>query len=186
MSKSALLLLSVVVIATGACGEERYADAESKTCRAHGALTDLEAEAHYSASYLHRWATSDNCAVRLDVLMTRGGEDACGDAEDLTEPAFLSSEALAEIVMGSPLGVSHEKSHPRQFIRDPSGVITGRRTSEAFDANARLPHEAKDTGFRQDGYELWMRRGSDRFIYLVDGDHVEAWPLVSGPRAGCA
>jgi hypothetical protein len=160
-----LLPLSIAVLTAASCGEEQYEDADSDTCRNHGSITKVSAEPRYSADYLHRWATSDGCALRLDVLMTRQGEDACG------------GEEVADILMGSPLGVSTERSKPRIFIRDPKGILATPRTSEAFDPDAQLPPDAEDTGFRQGGVELWMRQANDAFVYLVDEEaNVEAWP----------
>jgi hypothetical protein len=161
------------LLASG-CGEdEGFLDADSDRCRAHGAVTDVDAEPRYSADYLHRWATSDGCAVRLDVLMTRQGEDSCG------------GEQVAEILMGTPLGTSHEKSSARSFIRDPEGILVGRKLSEAFDAHAQVPADAQDRRFRQDDLELWMRPRDDSFVYLVGEADVEAWPQVQG-MPGCA
>lgn len=163
-----------IALLLGSCGErEAFVDADSDTCRAHGSITDLSRESHSQVDYLHRWATTDGCAVRFDVLVTRRGEDSCG------------GERVADLLMGTPLGTSTKNSEPRQFVRDPAGILVDRRTSQAFDPNARLPPGAKDTGFRQDGVELWMRPDRDGLAYLVDGDRVEAWPLGRAV-AGCA
>jgi hypothetical protein len=50
--------------------------------------SDLDKEPNYSANYLHRWETAEDCPIRLDILMTRQGEDACG------------GEKMADILMG--------------------------------------------------------------------------------------
>jgi hypothetical protein len=170
-----VLCLTTAALLASSCGnDEEFVDSDSDTCRAHGALTDLNAEPRYSADYLHRWATGDGCAVRLDVLMTRQGEDSCG------------GEQVADILMGTPLGRSQDKSRPRSFIRDPKGILVGRKTSEAFDAHAQLPVDAKDTGYRQDDLQLWMRPADDSFVYLVGESDVEAWPRMPTPGVGCA
>jgi hypothetical protein len=173
MHRTVALALLVGAVATASCGEQ-YEDPNSETCQRYGSITNLSAEPRYSANHLHRWSTSDGCALRLDVLMTRQGEDACG------------GEEVADILMGTPLGASTERSEARTFIRDPNGILTNRRTSEAFDADAELPPNAKATGFQQDDYELWMLRGKDDFVYLVDEEgNVEAWPRPRGPVSVC-
>jgi hypothetical protein len=139
-------------------------------------LTDLSKEPNYTASYVHRWTTEDGCAVRLDILMRRQGDEACGGSR------------VADILMGWPLGRSHDKPRPhRIFVRDPSDVFGDEATSEAFVEDAELPKEATDTGFRQqeDGAQLWMVDGNDSFTYVVYEDRIERWPLDESPP-GCA
>ena len=165
----------LLFVGAGCGGGDEYVDGSTKTCRAHGQITDLSLEPRLPADYLHRWTTTDGCAVRLDVLMTRQGEDSCG------------GEEVADILMGQPLGAPTSESKSRMFIRDPQQILTNRKTSQAFDADAQLPADAEDTGFRQDGLELWMRPGDDSFVYLlVNEDGVEAWPQATGQVAGCA
>ena len=174
MRSALVLALSLAAVVVASCGEQ-YEDASSETCQRYGTITNLNAEPRYSANYLHRWSTRDGCALRLDVLMTRQGEDACG------------GEELADILMGTPLGASTERSKARTFIRDPNGTLTDRRTNEAFDADAELPANVKATGFRQNEYELWVRRGNDDFVYLVDEEgNAQAWPQAEGRVSGCA
>jgi hypothetical protein len=166
--------MGLLFLGAGCGGADEYLDSSSKTCRAHGRITDLSLEPRLSADYLHRWATTDGCAVRLDVLMTRQGEDSCG------------GEEVADILMGQPLGTSTSESKSQTFIRDPQQILTNRETSQAFDADAQLPAAAEDTGFHQDGLELWMRPRDHSFVYLVNEDGVEAWPQATGQIAGCA
>lgn len=169
-------LLGVSVVA-GCAGEDdssRRAEQRPVDCTAYGRLVDLSAEPTYPVDYLHRWTTREGCPVRLDVIMTRQGPGACG------------GERVADIVMGRPLGRSHDRrGRARIFIRDPAGVIADEETSAAFDEDAELPAAAVDTGYRQGGRALWMRPGDDSFVYLVTARRVEAWPHNSSP-AGCA
>ena len=160
------------------CGADtesnRRAEQRPVDCSRYGSLVDLSAEPRYSADYLHRWTTREGCPVRLDVIMTRQGADACG------------GERVADILMGWPLGESHARHRPsRIFVRDPNGVVADRQTSAAVDADAELPEDAVDTGYRQDGRALWMRPDDGSFVYLVSGDRVEAWPHDPIP-SGCA
>ena len=169
--------LAISVVA-GCAGEDddssRRAEQRPVDCTAYGRLVDLGAEPRYPVDYLHRWTTREGCPVRLDVIMTRHGPGAC------------DGDRVAEIVMGRPLGRSHDRRAPaRIFIRDPAGEIAGEETSTAFDEDADLPADAVDTGYRQGGRALWMRPGDDSFVYLVTAGRVEAWPRASNP-AGCA
>jgi hypothetical protein len=92
----------------------------------------------------------------------------------------------APYATSSSVAATNMHSAPRQFIRDPDGVLVDRQTSDAFDPHPTLPADIEGTGFRQDEVELWMRPGEDALVYLVDGDRVEAWPRVTAPVTGCA
>ncbi len=64
------------------------------------------------------------------------------------------------------------------YISDPEDVLGGRGFVTSFDADAALPPDALDTGYRQDNRRLWL--SSDRLIaYVVTDDAVEAWPSSS-------
>ena len=155
----------------GSVGAGRQA-ADYATCRSEAA-TEVASEPPYTATYLHRWRTADGCPVRLDYVMTRTGEGSCGGT------------GAADLLTGWPLGASHDHRPFRIFVRDPDNIFEDRRTSDLFDEDADLPHDAVDTGFRQDEEELWMRPGDDAFVYLVRDDKVERWPLDRTPP-GCA
>jgi hypothetical protein len=168
---------SVGVALLAGCGggdEEAKRRAENRPtdCSAHGSLTDLGSEPQYSANYLHRCTTADGCSVRLDVLMTRQGKDACG------------GERVADILMGWPLGRSHHGHRPyRIYVRDPEQVISDAATSEAFEDDAELPADAVDTGFRQGRSALWMRPNDDSFVYLVIGTEWKPGRAMRAPLA---
>lgn len=136
-------------------------------------LTDLSKEPDYSANYLHRWQTSDGCDVRLDLLMTRQGEEACG------------GEDVADVLMTWPLGSTATKPQDphRIFVKDPTGVFNDDRTTKLYQDDAELPEAARDTGFRQDDVQLWMVPEDDAVIYLVGDDSTERWPLDESPAA---
>lgn len=53
--------------------------ASAKSCDA--VEHDLSKEPNYPVDYIHRWTTAEGCDVRLDVLMTRQGKNACVDGE---------------------------------------------------------------------------------------------------------
>jgi hypothetical protein len=171
------IALAVAVLAT-ACGSARQSAESSRAsqeeaCGTPGSMTDLDEEPSYSANYLHRWTTREGCPVHLDILMTRRGADSCGGPK------------AADILIGWPLGSSHHDHQPyRIFVRDPHNVLRDAETSSAFDDDAELPTDAVDTGYRQDGTELWMRPDDDAFVYLVLADRVERWPYDARPT-GC-
>ena len=125
---------------------------------------DLAREPSYSADYLHRWTNRRGCPVRLDVLMTRLVRDgACGPDDD--------------IVMGTPLGASHQSESPARIYGETEGAI---------DRDAQLSRSAEATGYRQGGYELWMDGSDQSSLFLVYADHVERWELAAPPLRGCA
>lgn len=168
------LILGMMLL-LAACSDEPLTTGVSKhhvgTC-ANEELTDLSKEPDYSADYLHRWQTSDGCDVRLDVLMTRQGEDACG------------GEDVADVLMAWPLGSTEKEPGYRIYVKDPTGVFNDHRTMELYEEDTELPEPARDTGLRQEDLQLWMVPREDDFIYLVDGDRAERWPLDESP-AGC-
>lgn len=163
----ALLIVVVLGIALSACGDEPPAvdqatptAADAMSCADETAI-DLSAEPDYSADYLHRWRTHDGCEVRLDYVMTRSG--ACFDGVD-------------EILMGWPLGTTHQNPHDyRIFFKDPDGV-TGTEAASNFDPDSSLPPHAVNTGLRWDGNGLWLVPGDDTSVWLASDDHVEYWP----------
>jgi hypothetical protein len=137
------------------------------------AESDLDTEPNYAANYLHRWETAEGCPVRLDIVMTRRGKDACG------------GEKVADILMGTPLGRPHDDSPARIYVKDPTNVFNDHETASAYDPDATLPEDASDSGYRQDGTEMWTVPEDDRFIYLVHEDNIEQWPLDPSPP-GCS
>lgn len=61
------------------------------------------------------------------------------------------------------------------YISDPDDVLDGRGFVAPFSADAILPPDAVDTGYRQADRRLWLSR--DRSIaFVVTEDAVEAWP----------
>src|SRR5687767_13609908 len=130
-----LAISFALAISTTAClsdGQEASSDrggmprlaSASGECGKPGSATDLDLEPSYSANYLHRWMTAEGCPLRLDIIMTRRGVDACGGTK------------VADVLMGWPLGSSHQKPRPsRIFVRDPHNVFREPSISEAFDEN---------------------------------------------------
>lgn len=68
-----------------------------------------------------------------------------------------------------------------QYLRDPRGIVPG-RLATSFAANVELPSVARDTGFRREGWALWVTADA---AYIVAADGIERWPrAVDG--IGCA
>ena len=68
------------------------------------------------------------------------------------------------------------------YFRDPAGVMSD-WTTTTFDAAAKLPATAEDTGFRTAVWSLWIDPGKD--AYMVAADHTERWPRSKEPSLGC-
>jgi hypothetical protein len=148
--------------------------ASDEECGAPGSISDLSLEPRYTeAQRLERWTTSQGCDVRLDVLMTRRGPEHCG------------WQRATDILMGDPLGASHMQGPARVYVRDPDNVMGDPAVARAFEEDTDLPIGARDTGYRQDGVELWMDPTDDGLVYLVSEHAVERWPQDPSP-AVCA
>jgi hypothetical protein len=98
------------------------------------------------------WQDADGNRVPTSVISSARGPEHC-DWEAVT---FLRLEGQG-------------------YISDPDGVLGGRGFVASYDADAALPPDAFDTGYRQDDRRLWL--SSDRSIaYVVTDEVVEAWP----------
>jgi hypothetical protein len=105
--------------------------------------------------------------------MTRRGTEHCG------------WQRATDILMGDPLGASHMQGPARVYVRDPDNVMGDPAVARAFEEDTDLPIGARDTGYRQDGVELWMDPTDDGLVYLVSEHAVERWPQDPSP-AVCA
>jgi hypothetical protein len=98
------------------------------------------------------WQDVDDNRVPTSVISSSRGPEHC-DWETVT---FLSLRRQG-------------------YISDPDNVLEGRGFVTPFDADAVLPSDAVDTGYRRDDRRLWL--SIDRSIaYVVTDDAVEAWP----------
>lgn len=173
------IILAILIFGAACSGSGESESSRAAVNPGHGArcaseeMTDISEEPNYSADYLHRWHTADGCEVRLDILMMRQGDDSCGGPD------------VADIFMTWPLGSTDTEpgDEHRIFMKDPTGVFN-ERTTELYQEDATLPEGARDTGFRLEETELWMVPEDDSFIYLVDDDNAERWPLDESPE-GC-
>lgn len=64
------------------------------------------------------------------------------------------------------------------YARDIDGVLDPQRdTAGPFLADARLPEDARDTGYESSGRHLFISPSEGKkAVYLVEGDQVERWP----------
>ena len=112
--------------------------------------------------------------MRIDVLADRPG------------PAHCGFDAARVIIAGIPIGARYtDETTSATYVRDPGNVFGDAATATAFDAHAKLPEGAIDTGLRQEGTQLWVDPTDRSAIYLLAGTSVERWPLDPDP-ASCA
>jgi hypothetical protein len=169
--KRSILVVTLLALLISGCTQANRPSGSAGGAGCDPFQSDLDKEPNYSANYLHRWETASGCPIRLDILMTRQGPDACG------------GDKVADILMGTPLGKPSDES-PRIYVKDPTNVFNDDATANAYDSAATLPDTARDSGYRQDGAEMWIVPEDDQFIFLVTGDNAERWPLDPSP-AGC-
>lgn len=71
----------------------------------------------------------------------------------------------------------------RQYLRDPQGLLEG-QVVKPYDGDTPLPADATDTGYRNNGQELWLDPDADT-AYVVTDTTVEAWPATTD-HVACA
>lgn len=64
----------------------------------------------------------------------------------------------------------------RAYVRDQRGVMSA-QLAKALDLRARLPADARRTGYSVRGVELWTAASDlDVAVYLVGAGRTERWP----------
>lgn len=132
-----------------------------------GSPTDLDSEpATWLAfgDYL-RWTDTEGCLVRVDVISHIRGASHCEyqTAEYLTIGPRLGESIAEDGVL---------RVDVNRFIWDPKGVIQGGPYGQTIDG---LPPNAFDTGYRQDGDELWLTTDQPMVLYRVGHNVVQEW-----------
>jgi hypothetical protein len=119
------------------------------------------------------WTDASGSRVPVTTVMSFPGPEHC-DWQDIT---FLR---LGE----DPRGVAPDRVE--EYLRDTTGEL-GRFLDGKFSNHARLPDDAKDTGWRHDGRELWLVPDKSAAFLVSVGDRsdVERWPASTEP-IGCA
>jgi hypothetical protein len=102
-------------------------------------------------------------------------------------PSHCSWEAAAMLTLGWPPGTaSATAAHSRQYLRDPQNVLRTRSLLATLDLHARLPADARPTGLRYQGVEVYVSPAEvDRDVYVVGAGVVERWPR-SDPMTVCS
>ncbi|MDP9442883.1 MAG: hypothetical protein M3P83_00445 [Actinomycetota bacterium] len=104
------------------------------------------------------WTDQNGERVPTSIVRSRPGPEHCG----WQRATFLT------------LG------RDRTFIRDPGGLIDEDSLRGTFRADAALPDDAVDTGYRHAGRQLWVA-ADDSAAFLVASDRTERWPATSRP-----
>lgn len=119
--------------------------------------------------------TKDGHQVDPSVAVARAG------------PAHCGWQSATILILGWPLG-RHAlfASEARQYISDPNGVIPHTNLRSTLDLHAKLPPDAKPTGYWKGDAQLYLASSDqDVAAYFVGGGHVERWPR-SDPMEACS
>jgi hypothetical protein len=119
----------------------------------------------------YAWTRDGQPATEFEIT-TIAGPDHCGWA------------AAAMMFIGwPPPTTAPSADRARQFIRDPRAVVDP-RFREQFRQGVKLPADARSTGFRHGGIEVFVSPSDDTGIYLVSRFDAERWP-ISDPMTLC-
>jgi len=102
-------------------------------------------------------------------------------------PSHCGWEAAAMLTLGWPPGTSSPTAvHARQYLRDPQHVLQTPNLLGTLDLHARLPADARPTGLRYQGVEVYVSAAeADSDVYVVGGGVAERWPR-SDPTTLCS
>jgi hypothetical protein len=118
--------------------------------------------------------TREGRPVDVRELVAIAGPDHCG------------WQRATMLQIGWPPGtVAETAAAARQYVRDPLGVVSV-RFRDGLVRNARLPADARPTGYRLGSIELHLAPSDqDEAIYVVAPAGAERWPR-SDPMTLCA
>lgn len=166
------LVVALLLLAVACGGSSQNLDdliLRPKGCEAEsGSPTDLDAEpAHWLRSGNRlRWTDAKGCPVRVDVISHIRGAEHCG----WEEAQFITiGRPLGSSVAG---GLSPETAN--RYVWDPSGILPGGPFGTVV-SRADLPSTTHDTGFRQDGAELWLDEADESVLHRVTGNQAQIW-----------
>ena len=108
------------------------------------------------------WLDAEDEPVPTSDVMTLRGPEQCG-WEDVT---FIE--------------VDRTSARAKQFVLDPSGELD-HRLRTTYDAHARLPFDAVDTGWRRGGLALWLQTGGDGGVPGQPRRPLRRPALAAGP-----
>lgn len=116
----------------------------------------------------------------------RGGQPvSAGELGASAGPNHCDWQSATILTIGWPLGTdSSNIAQARFYIRDPRGVMGG-AYQKALITHARLPADARPTGYKLGSIELYLSPSDqDRAAYLVAPSGAERWPRAD-PFMGC-
>lgn len=121
---------------------------------------------------LEVWTDSAGSRVPVSEVISFQGSEHC-DWQDIT---FVR---LGE----DPQGINRDEV--QEYVRDRHGELADILNGE-FSDRARLPDDARDTGWHHDGRELWLvpDKSAAYLVSLDDQTDVERWPASKQP-IGC-
>jgi hypothetical protein len=101
-------------------------------------------------------------------------------------PSHCDWQTATILTLRWPLGTSPENAEQtRYYIRDPKAALGGSYL-RAFVTHARLPADARPTGYKFGSIELYLSPSDqDQAAYLVAPSGAERWPRAD-PFYGCA
>jgi hypothetical protein len=104
-------------------------------------------------------------------------------------PEHCDWEDALFLQLAWPLGGELEDpidTHSYQFVRWTGDEFAPSDFATTFDADAKLPARAYDTGYQREGWHLWVSDNRiKQAVWLVRGDVVERWP-ASKYEIACA
>ena len=102
-------------------------------------------------------------------------------------PAHCGWQSATFLTLGWPLGRrALFASEARQYINDPNGVVPHADLRGTLDLHAKLPPDAKPTGYWKGDAQLYLAPSDqDVAAYFVGGGHVERWPRAD-PMTVCS
>ncbi|KUO09035.1 hypothetical protein [Streptomyces sp. DSM 15324] len=105
---------------------------------------------------LEIWTDRDGHRVATTTVTSHAGAEHCG----WQKAHFL----------GTGRGEGY-----RQYVRDPGGVLESGLLTAPYDADVRMPADARGTGYRYGHWRLWLTKDR-KTAYVRTPDGVEAWP----------
>lgn len=167
-------VLSLILTLTVACADDSSVATTSSCLKAHGAVVDVDREPDRSSESVKRWETEDGCSVRLDFLLSRMGSESCGG--EATGDILIDGRLTKELFKDSKDNLT--------YVRDPENIFGDDLIASSFKEFSQPPPKTVDTGYRQGTQELWLDPSDTDFVYLVDSETAERWPLDPNP-SGC-
>lgn len=86
------------------------------------------------------------------------------------------------LVTGTPVGERFTSAaDATEYVRDPDGLLGGSGDSGDYQSDVPLPDDARDTGLRHNGTELWAAPDGSA-VYLAGPEATERLPRAELPE----